>query len=77
MAEIQTKLTEQKFVTIVGPGGIGKTTVAVAVAHEMRSIFNGQVRFLDLSALGGASLVAPAVATAFGLRYKQTTSCRP
>jgi len=32
---LQTKLVEQKFVTIVGPGGIGKTTVAVALAHEM------------------------------------------
>ena len=34
LAEIQMKLAEQKFVTMVGPGGIGKTTVAVAVAHE-------------------------------------------
>jgi predicted ATPase len=30
LAAIQTKLAEQKFVTIVGPGGIGKTTVAVS-----------------------------------------------
>ena len=28
MAAIQMKLAEQKFVTIVGPGGIGKTTVS-------------------------------------------------
>src|SRR5216683_106978 len=61
LAAIQTKLAEQKFVTIVGPGGIGKTTLAVAVAHEMSAIFNGQVHFVDLGALGGASFVAPAV----------------
>jgi len=67
VAAIQTKLASQKFVTIVGPGGIGKTTVAVAVAHEMRSIFHGRVRFVDLSTLGDASLVAPAVASSFGL----------
>ena len=73
---IQAKLTEQKFVTIVGPGGIGKTTVAVAVAHEMRSIFDGEVRFVDLSPLDDASLVAPAVATFLGLRYKQTMCFR-
>jgi predicted ATPase len=64
---IQTELTAHKFITIVGPGGIGKTTVAVAIAHAMRPIFNGQVRFLDLSPLGDASLIAPAVATLFGL----------
>jgi DNA-binding winged helix-turn-helix (wHTH) protein len=34
LAAIRMKLSEQKFVTIVGPGGIGKTTAAVAVAHE-------------------------------------------
>ncbi|MBR1153988.1 winged helix-turn-helix domain-containing protein [Bradyrhizobium sp. JYMT SZCCT0428] len=64
---IQAKLAAQKFVTIVGPGGIGKTSVAVAVAHEMRSIFDGRVRFVDLSTLGDTSLVAPAVASSFGL----------
>src|SRR6202453_2121955 len=67
VATIQAKLLDQKFITIVGPGGIGKTTVAVAVAHEVRSIFDGQVRFVDLSPLDDASLVAPAVASAFGL----------
>ncbi len=55
------------LVTIVGPGGIGKTTVAVAVAHEMRSVFNSQIRFVDLGSLGAAPLVAPAVAASFGL----------
>src|SRR5258705_4387969 len=67
LAAIQAKLAEQKFVTIVGPGGIGKTTVAVAVAHEMGTIFNSQIYFVDLSALGGATLVAPAVAAALGI----------
>ena len=76
VAAIKAKLAEQKFVTIVGPGGIGKTTVAVAVAHEMRSIFDGEVRFVDLSPLGDASLVAPAVASAFGLAI-QTSDVLP
>ena len=66
-ATIQAKLAARKFVTIVGPGGIGKTTVAIAVAHEMRATFDGRVRFVDLGPLGDASLVAPAVASAFGL----------
>src|SRR5258707_1357476 len=60
LATIQMKLVEQKLVTIVGPGGIGKTTVAVAAAYEMRTIFDGQSDFVDLRALGGLTLVAPA-----------------
>jgi predicted ATPase len=76
LAAIKAKLAVQKFVTIVGPGGIGKTTVAVAVAHEMRSTFDGEVRFVDLSPLDDASLVAPAVASSFGLAI-QTNDVLP
>jgi predicted ATPase/DNA-binding winged helix-turn-helix (wHTH) protein len=76
LAAIQIKLAEQKFVTIVGPAGIGKTTLAVAVAHEMSSTFNGHVHFVDLGALGGASLVAPALATALGVSV-QTNNVLP
>jgi len=76
LVAIQTKLAEQKFVTIVGPGGIGKTTLAVAVAHEMSATFKGQVHFVDLGALGGASLVAPAVATSLGVSV-QTNNVVP
>jgi predicted ATPase len=70
LAAIQMKLNEQKFVTIAGPGGIGKTTVAVAVAHEMSTTFNNQIYFVDLSALGDASLIAPAVAAALGVSVR-------
>ncbi|HVR56426.1 MAG TPA: winged helix-turn-helix domain-containing protein [Pseudolabrys sp.] len=76
LAAIQMKLTEQRFVTIVGPGGIGKTTVAVAAAHEMNATFNGHIHFVDLGALGAASLVAPAVATALGVSV-QTNNVVP
>ncbi len=70
IAGIESKLTAHKFMTIVGPGGIGKTTVAVAIAHEMRSIFEGWIRFIDLSSLGDTSLIAPAVASSFGLTIR-------
>jgi predicted ATPase/DNA-binding winged helix-turn-helix (wHTH) protein len=76
VATIKARLAEQKFISIVGPGGIGKTTVAVAVAHEVRSAFDGEVRFVDLSPLDDASLVAPAVASAFGLAI-QTADVLP
>ena len=76
LAAIQLKLAKQKFVTIVGPGGIGKTTLAVAVAHEMSAVFDSQVHFVDLGALGDASLVASTTATALGLSV-QTSDVLP
>jgi predicted ATPase/DNA-binding winged helix-turn-helix (wHTH) protein len=76
LAAIRMKLAEQKFVTIVGPGGIGKTTLAVAVAHEMNAVLNSQAHFVDLGALGEASLVAPAVAAALGVSI-QTNNVVP
>ncbi|WP_213740059.1 winged helix-turn-helix domain-containing protein [Bradyrhizobium sp. dw_411] len=75
-AAIRKKLTEQKFVTIVGPGGIGKTTLAIAIAHDMSAVFNSHVHFIDLGALGDASLVAPAVAAALGVSV-QTNNVVP
>jgi predicted ATPase/DNA-binding winged helix-turn-helix (wHTH) protein len=76
LASIQMKLTEQRFVTIVGPGGIGKTTVAVAVAHEMSAAFNSRIYFVDLSALNDVSLVTSAVAAAIGVPI-QTSNVVP
>src|SRR5260370_3056337 len=61
---------------MVGAGGIGKTSIAVAVAQELSAIFNGQIRFVDLSALGGASPVAPALAAALGVSV-QTNNVVP
>jgi DNA-binding winged helix-turn-helix (wHTH) protein len=47
---LSAELMLQRFVTIVGPGGIGKTTVAVSVAHKLRTGFEGAVFFVDLAA---------------------------
>jgi predicted ATPase/class 3 adenylate cyclase/Tfp pilus assembly protein PilF len=55
-------------VTLVGPGGTGKTTLAAAVGAELLSSFPDGVFFVDLSALTDASLVVPAIAQALSLR---------
>ena len=61
------QLLGQRFVTIVGPGGIGKTTVAVSVAHAKHCEFGGAIHFVDLGALDEPSLVPGAIASTLGL----------
>lgn len=57
----------QRHVSIVGPGGMGKTTVAVAVAHTLRASFDGQICFFDLGALSAPHLFASTMAATLGL----------
>jgi len=64
---ISAQLLGQRFVTVVGPGGIGKTTVAVSVAHAEFAEFDGAVHFVDLGALEDPSLVPSAIASTLGL----------
>ncbi len=64
---ISERLKTQRFVTILGPGGIGKTTVAVCVGHAQLAVFEGAVCFLDFGTLKDPSLVPSAVASTLGL----------
>jgi predicted ATPase/DNA-binding winged helix-turn-helix (wHTH) protein len=65
--EISEQLKTERFVTIAGPGGIGKTTVAVSIGHELLSEFAGAVLFFDLGPLNDPVLVPGAVASTLGL----------
>lgn len=65
--KIATELSLHRFVTIVGPGGIGKTSVALAVAHGQLAEFEGQVCFVDFGALTEPPLVPGTIAAALGL----------
>ncbi|QOZ70927.1 ATP-binding protein [Bradyrhizobium arachidis] len=64
---ISAELAQHRFVTIVGPGGIGKTSVALAVAHGELQAFDGRVSFVDFGALTDARLVPGTIAAALGL----------
>jgi predicted ATPase/DNA-binding winged helix-turn-helix (wHTH) protein len=63
-------LTEHRFVSIVGPGGMGKTTVAISVAHSMLDAFSGAVYYVDLSSVTDASLVPATIASVLGLKVR-------
>ncbi|WP_156937923.1 winged helix-turn-helix domain-containing protein [Mesorhizobium sp. LNHC221B00] len=67
VADLCSLLSSRRFVSVVGPGGMGKTTVAVAIAHALRDEFADKIYFLDLGSVGEPSLVAGAVASTLGL----------
>jgi predicted ATPase/DNA-binding winged helix-turn-helix (wHTH) protein len=60
-------LVGRRFVTLRGPGGIGKTTLAIDLAYGVAGRFTDGVRFLDLGSIKEPNLVAVAVASALGL----------
>jgi predicted ATPase/DNA-binding winged helix-turn-helix (wHTH) protein len=60
-------LGQHRLVSLVGPGGIGKTTVALAVADAIATNANDEVRFVDLGALGDPLLVSSSIGSALGV----------
>jgi predicted ATPase/DNA-binding winged helix-turn-helix (wHTH) protein len=65
--ELTARLKKQRFVSIVGSGGIGKTTVALSLAHRMLGEFQGAIHFLDLGALEDPRLLASMLASQLGV----------
>lgn len=54
------------LLTIVGPGGIGKTRLALRVAEEQRGLFAQGIAFVPLVSVDQPDLLAPAIADAMG-----------
>jgi transcriptional regulator with XRE-family HTH domain len=56
-----------RLVTLVGPGGVGKTTLAIELAARLAEAYPGGPVVVELAALTAADLVLPAIARAFGV----------
>jgi predicted ATPase len=63
---IAEEVIQRPLVTLVGPGGIGKTTVALSVATIVGKHFAAGIVFVDLSAVGEDRMVPGVVAAALG-----------
>jgi predicted ATPase len=57
-----------QLVTLTGPGGIGKTRLALHVAADIAAEFSGGICFVPLSAVSDPALIASTIAQALGLR---------
>lgn len=64
---LSTRLVASRFVTIVGTGGVGKTTVAVAVAHDLLATFDGAVLFVDFGMVSDPHLLPASLASMLGI----------
>jgi predicted ATPase/DNA-binding CsgD family transcriptional regulator len=57
-----------RLVTLTGPGGVGKTCLAIAVGEALVDAFPDGVRFVNLAPINDPKLVLPAIGRAVGVR---------
>jgi DNA-binding winged helix-turn-helix (wHTH) protein len=74
VATLVSRLSRERLLTIVGPGGVGKTTLALAVAERVIANYEHGVWLVDLAPLGDPRLVPSAVATVLGLEVRTDNS---
>src|SRR3989449_1281036 len=59
---------EVRLVTLTGPGGTGKTRLALHLAENLLEHFKGGVYFVPLASITDSGLVVPAIAQTMGVR---------
>ncbi|MGK5552163.1 ATP-binding protein [Actinomadura kijaniata] len=68
LRRVRDALAAARLVTLTGPGGVGKTRVALRAARDAAAAFPDGVRLVELSGLRDPGLLAGAVAASLGVR---------
>ncbi len=68
LADVRKKLTGARLISLVGPGGVGKTRLAVKAAADLRRGFRDGGWLVELAEVGDPALVSSAVMAALDLR---------
>ena len=65
-----------RLLTLVGPGGIGKTRLAIETASHMQDAFADGVYFVPLAPANSTRFIVPVIADAIGFAFAERKSCR-
>src|SRR5690242_3042245 len=72
-AAVRELLAESRLVTLVGPGGCGKTRLALQVARDLAATGDDGICWVDLAPLADPALVAQTVAASLGIAEQPDT----
>ncbi|HYT12957.1 MAG TPA: LuxR C-terminal-related transcriptional regulator [Candidatus Nitrosopolaris sp.] len=72
IAELRKKLAAARLVSLVGPGGVGKTRLAIRIATDHGRSFPGGAWLVELAEVRDPALVSNAVIAALDLRDQAT-----
>src|SRR6516162_7104651 len=67
-AGVAAALDSSRLVTLMGPGGVGKTRLALAVAAQLQPKFSGRAWWVELAPVTRDDMAAQAIADAMGAR---------
>jgi len=65
-----------RLLTLTGPGGVGKTRLALEVAHQQRDSFNHGACFVSLVGTNTSEFIIPAIADAIGFSFSGTAELK-
>ena len=71
LKEAQEKLASTKLLTLIGPGGTGKTRLSIQIASEQLVNFKDGVWLVELAPISDSALIASTIASVFEIREVQ------